>query len=146
MWGSFWLAYGILYLLVANGSLAAGSIAPSFGWWFIPLAAITGVATIAALGRNLALSVALLFLALASAIAAIGLLVPSSSWFTVAGYFFMGAAVAAWYTASAMLLEDSFRRVVLPLGNPRLEANIPGRMATRRVEYQYGEPGVRAGL
>jgi len=145
MWGSFWLAYGILYLLVATGSLVTALIGPALGWWFIPLAAITGVTTIAALGRNLGLSVTLLLLAVGSAIAAIGLLVASTSWFTVAGYFFMGAAIFALYTAAALLFEDTFQRVVLPLGSPRREANVPGRKATHRLEYRFGEPGVRAG-
>lgn len=144
-WGSFWLAYGILYLLVANRSLVAGLIGPALGWWFIPIAAITGVTALAALGRNLGLAITLLLLAAGSAIAAIGLLISSTSWFTVAGYFFMGAAVAALYTAAAMLLEDTFHRVVLPLGSPRMEANVPGRRATHRLEYRFGEPGVRAG-
>jgi len=144
-WGAFWIAYGVLYLLVATHTLAAAAIGPTFGWWFIPLAAITLVATLAAIGRNLVQMGVWLLLFVGSALAAIGLLKGSSSWYTVSGYFFMGTAVLAWYVASAMLLEDSFRRVVLPLGKPSAAANIPGRRITDVLEHPVGEPGVRAG-
>ena len=44
MWGSFWLSYGLLYLLVAVGKIAvpAGPW-PELGYWFVVLAAITWV-------------------------------------------------------------------------------------------------------
>jgi succinate-acetate transporter protein/CBS domain-containing protein len=144
-WGAFWLAYGLLYLLVATHSLVAAAIGPVLGWWFIPLAAITIVGAVAALGRNLVQSAMWLLLFVASALAVIGLLKGSSSWLTVSGYFFMATAIVAWYAASAILLEDSFRRVVLPLGQPSREANIPGRRITHILGLRTGEPGVRAG-
>jgi|GEM_PF-360835 len=144
-WGSFWLSYGILYTLVAGGSLTLGAVNPAFGWWFIPLAAVTLAMAIAASGRNAAFSAMLLILTVASAIAAIGLLVPSANWLKGGGYVFMVSALVAWYTATALLLEETFRRVILPLGHLHADANIPGRRYTRPVEWQYGEPGVRAG-
>src|ERR1700741_1139625 len=49
MWGSFWIAYGILNLLFASGDLARPQGAfPALGFWFIGLAAITWVGTAAA--------------------------------------------------------------------------------------------------
>ena len=44
MWGSFWMAYGILWVLVAEGKVtipANGAAFPALGYWFIVLAAIT---------------------------------------------------------------------------------------------------------
>src|SRR4051795_12107613 len=42
MWGSFWLAYGVLQLLVATGVLATGgTLDHALGFWFIALCAIT---------------------------------------------------------------------------------------------------------
>jgi succinate-acetate transporter protein len=145
IWGAFWLAYGIVYLLIGNGTLNAAAFLPQFGWWFIPLVGITLVAMFASLGRNLAGSATWLLLAVAGLLACIGFLTARSTWNTVGGYFFMASALFAFYTASAMLLEDTYRRVVLPIGKPRMEANIPGRQVTKFVEYQYGEPGIRAG-
>jgi len=145
VWGSFWLAYGIVYLLIGNHTLAAAAFPPQFGWWFIPLVGITIVTMAASIGRNVAGAVTWLLLAVAALLACIGFLTAKSTWNTVSGYFFMASAVFAFYTASAMLLEDTYRRVVLPIGKPLRDANVPGRQVTRFVEYQYGEPGVRAG-
>lgn len=53
MWGSFWMAYGLLSLLFAVGTLAEPK--PAFvelGYWFIVLAVITWVGTVAALAEN----------------------------------------------------------------------------------------------
>src|SRR5213080_4391519 len=42
MWGAFWLAWGLLFLLVATGELhAGGTLDTALGFWFIALAAIT---------------------------------------------------------------------------------------------------------
>jgi hypothetical protein len=87
MWGAFWMAYGILWLLVAAGDLTlpAGKF-PEPAFWFFPLAAITLSGMLASIGR-----------------------------------------------------------VVLPLGVPYKQANIPGAQFTRPLEYHWGEPGVRQG-
>jgi succinate-acetate transporter protein len=46
MWGSFWMAYGLLYFLAATGTvtLPTGPFV-ELGFWFIVLAAITWVGT-----------------------------------------------------------------------------------------------------
>jgi succinate-acetate transporter protein len=55
MWGSFWIAYGILFLLVATGALTAPTPFVALGFWFIPLAAITFAGAVAASAENLGL-------------------------------------------------------------------------------------------
>lgn len=144
-WGAFWLAYGVLYALVAAGSLGLAPVDANFGWWFIPLGAISAAGAIAALGRNFAQSALLTALTAACVLAAIGLLGPSSGPLKAGGYLLLVSALLAWYLATALLLEDSFRRVVLPLGKREREANIPGQRTRRAVEWRQGEPGVRAG-
>ena len=76
---------------------------------------------------------------------AISTLVGDATWIKVSGYVFMVGALFAWYLASALLLEGSWRRVILPLGRTQHGANRPGSVVSQPVEYQYGEPGVRAG-
>src|SRR3954471_2932168 len=50
MWGSFWLAYGLLFLLVATGQVHTGrTMDTAFGMWFVALAAITASGTMGAL-------------------------------------------------------------------------------------------------
>lgn len=145
MWGAFWMAFGLLYLLVGAHVLPAGPVNLNFGWWFIPLAAITFFGAIGAMAENLGMSLVMWVLAIASVLAAIFFLVGSSVGQFVAGYFFMGSAVVAWYTAGSMMLEAAYGRVILPAGR-RGGPNMPGaRSSVHPVEYRYGQPGVRVG-
>src|SRR3954470_3873665 len=51
MWGAFWMAYGVLFLLVATGALSVPSGTwPEFGYWFLTLGAITAAGALASLG------------------------------------------------------------------------------------------------
>lgn len=146
MWGSFWIAYGILYLLVAAGdiTLPAGKF-PELAFWFFPLAAITASAAIASVGQNLGVTATLVSLAGGAALLAIGYLVGGSAWLHTGAWVLIASAICAFYTGSAMMFKASFGRVVLPLGEPRAEANIPGRTLTHPIEYHDGEPGIRQG-
>jgi uncharacterized protein len=138
-WGAFWLAYGLLYLLVANGTLAAGTVDQNYGSWFIPLAAISAIAMIGAFADNAAFGALMVALTATSVCAAISYLVGNSTWIKVTGWLFMLSALFAWYTASALLLEGAYRRVLLPLGRITRGANRPGSIAMRPVEYPLGE-------
>lgn len=147
MWGSFWLAYGILYLLVAVGAIvvpAAGAF-PELGYWFLTLAAITAVGAAAAIGENLGIFSVLGVLAVGAGLAAVHFLVGGTGWLKASGWVLFASSVLAYYTASAMMLEGAFGRVVLPLGTPIRKANIPGQKVTQVTEFAQGEPGVRRG-
>ena len=146
MWGSFWIGYGILWLLVAAGdiTLPAGKF-PALAFWFFPLAAITASAAVASVGQNLGVTSTLTSLAGGSACLAIGYLVGSSAWLHTGGWILFASSICAFYTGSAMMWKSSFGRVVLPLGEPRAQANIPGHLFTHPIEYHEGEPGVRQG-
>src|SRR5437868_3772238 len=55
MWGSFWIAYGILNVLLATKTLPAPTPAyhfPELGFWFFALAAITASGAFAALAEG----------------------------------------------------------------------------------------------
>jgi hypothetical protein len=146
MWGSFWMAYGILYTLAATGTLTLPEDKfAGLGFWFIALAAVTAVGALAALAESLSLFAVLSTLATGSVLAAIALLTGSGSWETVAGWVFVFSAGFAWYTASAMLLAGVAGRTVLPLGKYSRAANVPGGEPTRAAQFEYGEPGVKQG-
>lgn len=146
MWGAFWIAYGILYAFVAAGDIVvpAGKF-PELAFWFFPLAAITAAGTIASLAENLGLTATLGTLATGSALLGVGYLAGGSGWLHTGGWVLIASAICATYTASAMMIKSTFGRVVLPLGEPRRDANIPGRQFTRPIEYHDGEPGVKQG-
>jgi uncharacterized protein len=152
MWGSFWIAFGILFTLVATGAIAfTGQVAfDAFGYWFFALAVITGIGALAALAESLGLFAVLSTLAVGSAFVAIGYLTDATptaghGWLSVAGWVLVASAIIATYTAAAMMLENAWGRTVLPLGKYDRRTNIPGRQFTRPIEYERAEPGVRQG-
>lgn len=148
MWGSFWLAYGILNLLAAVKVLTIPASGQFFelGFWFVALSAITFSGALAATVESLGLTGVLSTLAVGSGLLAVGYLTGGSAWITAGGWVLIASAILAWYTASAMMLEGTFGRIVLPLGKLRQPpANKPGGVAHVPIEFEYGEPGVRHG-
>jgi succinate-acetate transporter protein len=148
MWGSFWMSYGLLYLLIAAGVVAAPAPNGPFvelGYWFIALGAITAAGAIASLAESLALFAVLGTLTAGSGLMAAALISGTSGVQTWAGWVLVVSALCAFYTASAMMLEGTFGRVILPLGKLRVAANVPGRRITEPIEYPEGMPGVRQG-
>src|SRR5437763_4810674 len=65
-WGAFWLAYGILNILLATHVLPAPTPwyhSPEVGFWFFALAITTGIAAVAALTESIGLTAVLSTLA-----------------------------------------------------------------------------------
>jgi succinate-acetate transporter protein len=152
VWGSFWIAFGILNILAATGALALDTqvFFDAFGYWFFALAAITACGMLAALAESIGLVSVLGTLAVGSAFLAIGYLTNSApeagqGWLMAGGWVLVASAILATYTAAAMMMEGTFGRVVLPLGKLGKSANVPGRAVTVPLGYEAGEPGVRHG-
>jgi len=147
IWGAFWLAWGLYQLLVASGSIAgvSGFYFPAMGFWFIALAMITLSGALAGLARSLGLFAVLAPLATGSGFAAAAYVGGYDTPLRVAGWLFVFAAGFAWYAATAMMLENSFGRVILPVGKWRTRANVPGREDIYAIEYAEGMPGARIG-
>lgn len=139
-WGSFWMAYGILSALYAFGKIPVLALAtPAIGFWFIVLAAITWVGVAAASAENRSMVTLLVFLACGSTTAAISSLGHLDWLMYVTAYLFLIASVAAWYAASALLLEESFGHEIWSLGKSRIARQMPP------VTIGVGEPGVIRG-
>lgn len=85
---------------------------------------ITGFAAIAALGENLAITSVLGTLAVGAALAEF--LVGGSGWEETAGWVLLASAALACYTAGAMMIAAAWGRTLLPLGEYRKAANVPG--------------------
>lgn len=146
MWGSFWLAFGLLWGLDATGTLAlpAGSF-PAFGYWFLVLAVITACGAVAATFENISLASVLTTLAVGAAFAAIYFLTGTSGWEEASGWVLLASSWLAAYTAFSMMLEGAAGRVILPLGYLNKRGNIPGHHEHVPLEFALGEPGVRQG-
>jgi succinate-acetate transporter protein len=140
MWGAFWIAFGILNWGFASGALHHPTGAfPAFGFWFIALAAITFMGAIAAFAENLGLVSVLATLAAGSGCAAAGQIINSTGFNVAAGWLFVASAILAWYTASALMLEGSFGRPILPV------FKMPHAKKAKEFNSGVGEPGVRHG-
>jgi uncharacterized protein len=149
MWGSFWIAFGILNWLVLDGRLlpiGKGEVAnTAIAFWFVTLCAITLSGALASLAENLGMTLVLAPLAAASGINAVGYWIGSHTWVVVAGWVFVASACAAWYVATAMMMSAASGRTILPLGHYRKAANVPGQKPMHAIELEWGEPGVKHG-
>jgi succinate-acetate transporter protein len=137
MWGAFWMAYGLLNLLFATKVLTppTGPFV-ELGFWFIALAAITWVGTWAAAAVARSLVGVLGFLAAGSTVMAIAQIIGSGILTQIAGWLFIISAVLAWYVGSALMLNASYGRVILPLGLTRSGKEMSP------ISLGVGEPGV----
>jgi uncharacterized protein len=146
-WGSFWIAYGLFWWLVANHTITppAGSTFVPLGYWFIVLAAITASGTLASIAESGALFSVLSTLTAGSILLAISYLIGSSTLLTWGGWVLVVSAVLAWYTATAMMLAATSGRTVLPLFKWSRAANTPGGHPIVPVQFADGEPGVKMG-
>lgn len=147
MWGSFWIAYGILQWLIVDGKLEAKTGEwPELGFWFTMLAAITLSGALASIAESLALFAVLITLATGSAFLSIGYWHGSTGWHHAAGWVLVISAALAWYLATAMMLMGAAGKVILPLGKLKPpEANKPGGKPVRPIQLEWGEPGVKKG-
>ena len=141
MWGAFFMAYGALGIVISRSGtpVPTGPMFPEMGYWFIVLAAITWVCTAAAAAENKSLVTALAFLAAGSTLSAISLLAGIEGLEILSGYLFIVCALAAWYTASALMLNEAFGHDVWALGRCAESMQAP------RVSVGIGEPGVIRG-
>ena len=147
-WGSFWVGWGILQLLVTMHVMAPiplGAASPGFAFWFIALTLVTGFGALGALAQNLGVFLTLGALTAGSAVTAAGFYAGSLSTVQAGGWLFVISAAAAWLTAGAMVLEHSFGRTIIPVGKWSKQANIPGAKVTDPIAYPAGMPGVRVG-
>jgi uncharacterized protein len=141
LWGSFWIGYGMLLGMFARlGTAFPTGTFPEFGYWFLVAAAITWVCAWAALSENIATFLVLVFLALGSSLEAIARLSGSmGDLHMAAGYALIIASLLAFYTATAMMLAETYGRTVLGLGKVQKGAQEPV------VSLGAGEPGVVRG-
>ena len=147
-WGSFWMAYGLLNILLATHVLAAPTPwyhNPAVGFWFFALAITTGIAMLAAMTESILLTGVLGTLAAGSGILAGAYIYGSHGWAQVAGWVFVVSAGLAWYAVMATLLAGTTGRAIIPLGKYKKAANVPGGHVIRPIQLEWAEPGVKQG-
>lgn len=148
IWAAFWLGWGFLQFMIALKLVPAparGAAVPELGYWFFVLAAITGAAALASLAESIGLFSVLLPLAVGSALLGVFYIIGGSFWIHVGGYVTMLSACTAFYAATAMMMESTYGRVILPMGKLGKAPNVPGRQPNYPIEFELGEPGVKQG-
>lgn len=150
MWGSFWIAYGILWLMIGSKALAApAGLATThlvgLGMWFVMLALLTGILALEALAKNIALFSTLGLLSAGSALLAAGYISGSHTTVVAAGWVLVASVGGAIWTATALIFADTFGRVIVPVLEWNKRSNIPGSAIVRPIEYSGGMPGSRVG-
>jgi succinate-acetate transporter protein len=152
MWGTYWMAWGLLQLLIVVHLVNAVPIdqpQPGFAVWFVPLAVFTTWGAIAAIRENVPLFTVLLTVGVGSGFVCVGFWIGGVTWIKIGAWLFVIGACAAWYTGAMLLLEYSWNRIVLPFGViPGLmklptAANVPGARIGAPIEYALGQPGAR---
>jgi succinate-acetate transporter protein len=147
-WGSFWLGWGVFQALVTGGIVPAiglGTVNEGFAFWFIVLGSITIMAALGAMAHNIGVAAVLWTLAAGSCLTAAGFYAGSLNTLRAGGVLFVISAAIAWLVASAMMWEGSTGRTIIPLGHWSKDANVPGHMPTRPLQYRAGMPGVKVG-
>lgn len=140
-WGSFWIAYGILNVLYLAGKLVEpGNLFPELGYWFIVLAAVTWMCTLASFASNAGMVAVNLLLSIAATLEAISKLTGNEVLQIIAGYCFLISALCAWYTASALMFEEAYGHKILPVFRSRQST-----IAAQGITLPAGEPGVIRG-
>ncbi len=137
-WGSFYLAYGLLYALFAlqPSIRPTGTHFAELGFWFIAIAAISWVVSLAAMGQRRSLASMVMFASGGATFSAIGLLSGIAWCSVVGGYLFMISSICALYDATAQVLKEVYGHEVLKLGLTQRILSEPEIMAGA------GEPGV----
>jgi succinate-acetate transporter protein len=118
--GAFYVTYGFYLVLMKAGLITgAGALAGVMGIFLICLGLITALLMVAGLWKNLALVATLCFITIAYVLLGIGMIASSSAMMMhVGGWAGLVAALCAFYTGGAMVVNSLAMRQILPLGAP----------------------------
>ena len=137
LWGSVWVSYALLYVLLLTGKVTMPTgTNQAIGFWFIPIAVITLTGAWVSMAQSWGMFTVWGLAGLASVCFAIANFLSSGALVALSGWIFFLTSLAAWYTATSLMAEEAFGRVVLPLGRTAGGPNVP------MVEIGTGEPGV----
>jgi len=112
-YGAFWISWGLFELFAARNILTV----PGQGVWLFLLAwtIFTFYMWIGSFGTNKALIVTFTLLLITFILLTIGA-AGSPSFHTMGGYVGILTAIVAWYTSFAGVMNNTYGRVVLPVG------------------------------
>ena|SRR5579872_1380713 len=114
LWGAFWLAFGLVGLVVMSHPTNAANTAPHFGWWLVVLAATTWMLCAATFKANPLMGWFMAMVALGATFGFIGDFVNGRFWSGLAGYCWLASAIIAWILGSKLLLRVCGVQIHMP--------------------------------
>ena len=116
-YGAFWLAFWGLNQFYID-RIPEGQRPVVVGWFLIAWGIFTAYMWIASFGTSRSVMVVFLLLTATFLILGIGDLLGSGLVRHIGGYVGIATAIAAWYASAADVINDTFGRTVLPVGEP----------------------------
>jgi hypothetical protein len=113
-YGGFWMSVGLIFLLESLGSWTVSSAA--LGVFLLAWTVFTFYLLLGTLKINRALTSTFVLLLLTFALLDVGNLAGISNANIAGGYTGILCAINAWYTSAAMLLNELFKKELLPIG------------------------------
>lgn len=114
--GAFWLSYFFFVSYAAPGLAKAGELGPAAGLFLLAWAIFTGYMLVASLKVNMAVAGVFAFLFLTYVALFIGAFADSSVLDKIGGWLGIITALIAWYTSFAIVVNGTYKRVLLPVG------------------------------
>jgi succinate-acetate transporter protein len=114
-YGAFWLSLWAFDTLYAKSIPTGGPLNHSVGMFLFAWAGFTAMLFVASLRTTAAVATTVLLLVVTEVVLAFGNNAGSVNTIKVGGYLGLATAAAAWYTMSAIVLESTFKRPILPV-------------------------------
>jgi len=119
-YGGFWIALGFLVFFEEQLGITKEATPTVLGWTLLAWTIFTFIMWIGSFGTNPALAVVFTLLLATFAVLTIGEFLGGPEKATgiihIGGYLGIATAIAAWYTAAAEVLNDTYGRTILPTG------------------------------
>ncbi|KAJ3052632.1 hypothetical protein HK097_005943 [Rhizophlyctis rosea] len=150
IWGAFWFALGLYYAILTTGlvPLPTGGTRwghlQNFAIWQVPLACMTAICSLAAYRRDMAQLVTYLFITVGSILIIIGWFTTTERIIKSAAYFWIFAALGAYYRVFVYLAEEAMHfRKELPVYRIR---GVDARPPVAAAANEWGGHGWNAGM
>ena len=114
-YGAFWMALWAFYVFYAKTIPEGDVLNHAIGLYLLVWAGFTALLFIVSLRTTGAVALTVLLLVVTELVLGLGNNAGSESTIKLGGYIGLATAVAAWYTAFAILLESTFGRWILPV-------------------------------
>lgn len=113
-YGAFWISYYVFIKFVAPG-VSSADLPVAVGVFLLGWTVFTAYMTIASLRVSAAVAVVFVLLTVTFVLLTVGAFHSSSGWNKAGGWVGVATAAAAWYASFAGVLNETFRRTVLPV-------------------------------